>query len=146
MDVLLFYLNLFIFCHAGSSLRRRHSSSCVERRPLEPCWVGFSGCFPLVGGAGGALPSCGRGFSGCCPLVGGAGGGAALLWAGLLGVLSSCGWGFLGCCPLVGWCLSRCCPLAGGTARVLPSFGAGLSGAQASALSAGGSVGAISGL
>ena len=99
---MLFYLNLFIFCHAGSSLRRRHSSSCVERRPLEPCWVGFSGCFPRGGGASqGAsllwagllrvLPSCGRGWWGCCPLVGRASWGAALLRVGLIGVLPSCG-------------------------------------------------------
>ena len=140
-------LNLFIFCHAGSSLRHRHCSSCVKRRPLEPCWVGLSGCCPLVGGAGGVLPSCGVGLLEVLPSCG-----AGLLGvlpsrgAGLLGVLHSCGQGFLGCCPLVGWCFSRCCPLAGGAARVLPSCRAGLSGAQASALSAGGSVGAISGL
>ena len=108
---------------------------------------GFSGCCPLVGGAGGVLPSCGVGLLEVLPSCG-----AGLLGvlpsrgAGLLGVLHSCGQGFLGCCPLVGWCFSRCCPLAGGAARVLPSCGAGLSGAQASALSAGGSVGAISGL
>ena len=121
MGVLLFYFELFIFGRAGSSLRRRHSSSCVELRPLKQGWVVFSGCCPLVGGASRGAAFCGRcfwgaallwaGLIGCGPLVGGASWvrpscgqgflGTALLWAGLLGAALL--WaGLEGCCPLVG--------------------------------------------
>lgn len=129
-----FILNLFIFGHAGSS-RRRRSSSCVERRPLERCWEGLLGCSPLVGGAGRVLPSCGAGLLRVLLLWVGLIGGAALLWAGLVGVLPTCGRGF-----------SVAALLWAGFLGVLPSCRAELVGAQASALSAGGPIGAVSGL
>ena len=131
MGVLLFYFELFIFGRAGSSLRRRHTSSCVELRPLKQGWVVFSGCCPLVGGASRGAAFCGRCFWG-----------AALLWAGLLGcrplvggagrVRSSCGRGF--------WGLLFCGRGWKGAALLW----AGLSGAQASAPSIRGSVGTVS--
>ena len=131
MGVLLFYFELFIFGRAGSSLRRRHTSSCVELRPLKQGWVVFSGCCPLVGGASRGAAFCGRCFWG-----------AALLWAGLLGcrplvggagrVRPSCGRGF--------WGLLFCGRGWKGAALLW----AGLSGAQASAPSIRGSVGTVS--
>lgn len=131
MGVVLFYFELFIFGRAGSSLRRRHSSSCVELRPLKQGWVVFSGCCPLVGGASRGAAFCGRCFWG-----------AALLWAGLLGcrplvggagrVRPSCGRGF--------WGLLLCGRGWKGAALLW----AGLSGAQASAPSIRGSVGTVS--
>ena len=74
MGVLLFYFELFIFGRGGSSLRRRHPSSCVELRPLKQGWVGFSGA-ALVGGAYWGVALLWAGLEGCCPLVGGAVGG-----------------------------------------------------------------------
>ena len=98
MGVLLFYFELFIFGRAGSSLRRRHPSSCVELRPLKQGWVGFSGA-ALVGGAYWGVALLWAGLAGCCPLVGRASQGlpscgrgwkgAALLWAGLSGAQAS---------------------------------------------------------
>ena len=120
MGVLLFYFELFIFGRAGSSLRRRHTSSCVELRPLKQGWVVFSGCCPLVGGASRGAAFCGRCFWG-----------AALLWAGLLG-----------CGPLAGGASGGCSCGRGWKGAAL--LWAGLSGAQASAPSIRGSVGTVS--
>lgn len=127
MDVLLFILNLFIFGHAGSSLRRRSPPAVRAETPGA-----------VLGGSLGVLPLWAGGWRGAALLWGRASG-CSLLWAGLLRVL--CGWGLsrgaalwaglvgcypcgrgFGCCPcgrgfggaaLLWGGASGCCPFAG---------------------------------